>query len=110
MKRVLVSDSMASEVAEILSNTPGIKVDVKTGMKPDELKAVIKDYDALIVRSTTKVTAEIIEAAAKLSVVGRAGAGVDNIDIPAASQHGIVVMNTPGGNTVTTAEHAVAMM
>ncbi|HPI51074.1 MAG TPA: phosphoglycerate dehydrogenase [Smithellaceae bacterium] len=110
MKRVLVSDSMAPEVAAILGNTPGIKVDVKTGMKPDELKAVIKDYDALIVRSSTKVTAEIIEAAAKLSAIGRAGAGVDNIDIPAASKRGIVVMNTPGGNTVTTAEHAIAMM
>lgn len=101
---------MAPEVAAILGNTPGIKVDVKTGMKPDELKAVIKDYDALIVRSSTKVTAEIIEAAAKLSAIGRAGAGVDNIDIPAASKRGIVVMNTPGGNTVTTAEHAIAMM
>ncbi len=110
MKRVLVSDSMAPEVAEILGNAPGIKVDVKTGMKPDELKAVIKDYDALIVRSQTKVTTEIIEAAAKLTAIGRAGAGVDNIDIPAASKHGIVVMNTPGGNTVTTAEHAIAMM
>jgi len=110
MKRVLVSDSMASEVAEILGNAPGIKVDVKTGMKPDELKAVIKDYDALIVRSATKVTAGIIEAAAKLSAIGRAGAGVDNIDIPAASKRGIVVMNTPGGNTVTTGEHAIAMM
>lgn len=110
MKRVLVSDAMAPEVAEILGNAPGIKVDVKTGMKPDELKAVIKDYDALIVRSSTKVTAEIIEAAARLSAVGRAGAGVDNIDIPAASKRGIVVMNTPGGNTVTTAEHAIAMM
>jgi len=110
MKRVLVSDSMAPEVAEILGNAPGIKVDVKTGMKPDELKAVIKDYDALIVRSATKVTSGIIEAAAKLSAIGRAGAGVDNIDIPAASKRGIVVMNTPGGNTVTTAEHAIAMM
>lgn len=110
MKRVLVSDSMAPEVAEILSNAPGIKVDVKTGMKPDELKAVIKDYDALIVRSSTKVTAEIIEVAAKLTAIGRAGAGVDNIDIPAASKRGIVVMNTPGGNTITTAEHAIAMM
>ncbi|MRR18154.1 MAG: phosphoglycerate dehydrogenase [Deltaproteobacteria bacterium] len=110
MKRVLVSDSMAPEVAEILGNAPGIKVDVKTGLKPDELKAVIKDYDALIVRSATKVTAEIIDAAAKLTAIGRAGAGVDNIDIPAASKRGIVVMNTPGGNTVTTAEHAVAMM
>jgi len=110
MKRVLVSDSMAPEVAEILGNAPGIKVDVKTGMKPEELKTVIKDYDALIVRSSTKATAEIIEAAVKLSAIGRAGAGVDNIDIPAASKRGIVVMNTPGGNTVTTGEHAIAMM
>lgn len=110
MKRVLVSDAMAPEVAEILGNAPGVKVDVKTGMKPEELKAVIKDYDALIVRSATKVTAEILEAAVKLVAIGRAGAGVDNIDIPAASKRGIVVMNTPGGNTVTTAEHAIAMM
>ncbi len=110
MKRVLVSDSMAPDVAEILGNAPGIKVDVRTGMKPDELRAVIKDYDALIVRSTTKVTAEIIEAASRLTAIGRAGAGVDNIDIPAASKQGIVVMNTPGGNTVTTAEHTIAMM
>ena len=102
MKRVLVSDSMASEVADILGNAPDIQVDVKTGMKPDELKAVIKDYDALIVRSSTKVTADIIDAAVKLCAIGRAGAGVDNIDIPAASKRGIVVMNTPGGNTVTT--------
>ncbi len=110
MKRVLVSDAMAPEVAEILGNAPGIKVDIKTGLTPDELKAVIKDYDALIVRSATKVTADIIEAATKLSAIGRAGAGVDNIDIPAASKRGIVVMNTPGGNTITTAEHAIAMM
>lgn len=110
MKRVLVSDSMAAEVVEILNNAPGIKVEVKTNLKPEELKNIIKDFDALIVRSATKVTAEIIEAAAKLSVIGRAGAGVDNIDIAAASKRGIVVMNTPGGNTVTTAEHAIAMM
>ncbi|OPY88103.1 MAG: D-3-phosphoglycerate dehydrogenase [Smithella sp. PtaU1.Bin162] len=110
MKRVLVSDSMAAEVVEILNNAPGIKVEVKTNLKPEELKVIIKDYDALIVRSSTKVTAEIIEAAAKLSAIGRAGAGVDNIDIPAASKRGIVVMNTPGGNTVTTGEHAIAMM
>jgi D-3-phosphoglycerate dehydrogenase len=101
---------MASEVVEILNSAPGIKVDVKTGMKPDDLKAIIKGYDALIVRSATKATAEIIEAATKLAVIGRAGAGVDNIDIPAASKRGIVVMNTPGGNTVTTGEHAIAMM
>jgi D-3-phosphoglycerate dehydrogenase / 2-oxoglutarate reductase len=110
MKRVLVSDSMAAEVVEILSNAPGIAVDVKTDLKPEELKAIIKDYDALIVRSSTKVTAEIIEAGTRLAAIGRAGAGVDNIDIPAASKRGIVVMNTPGGNTITTAEHAIAMM
>jgi D-3-phosphoglycerate dehydrogenase len=110
MKRVLVSDSMAVEVEEILSNAPGIEVDVKTNLKPEELKAIIKDYDALIVRSSTKVTAEIIAAATRLAAIGRAGAGVDNIDIPAASKRGIVVMNTPGGNTITTAEHAIAMM
>jgi D-3-phosphoglycerate dehydrogenase / 2-oxoglutarate reductase len=110
MKRVLVSDSMAAEVVEILNNAPGITVDVKTNLKPEELKAIIKDYDALIVRSSTKVTAEIIEAGTRLAAIGRAGAGVDNIDIPAASKRGIVVMNTPGGNTITTAEHAIAMM
>lgn len=110
MKRVLVSDAMSPEVAEILGNAPGVRVDVKTGMTPDELKAIVKDYDALIVRSSTKVTADIMEAAPKLVAIGRAGAGVDNIDIPAAGKRGIVVMNTPGGNTVTTAEHAIAMM
>jgi D-3-phosphoglycerate dehydrogenase / 2-oxoglutarate reductase len=110
MKRVLVSDSMAAEVLEILNNAPGIKAEAITNLKPEELKAIIKNYDALIVRSSTKATAEIIEAATKLAAIGRAGAGVDNIDIPAASKRGIVVMNTPGGNTVTTAEHAIAMM
>ena len=110
MKRVLVSDSMAAEVVEILNNAPDIQVDVKTDLKPEELKAIIKDYDALIVRSSTKVTADIITAATRLAAIGRAGAGVDNIDIPAASKRGIVVMNTPGGNTITTAEHAIAMM
>ena len=110
MKRVLVGDSMASEVAETLGNAPGVKVDVKTGMKPDELQAVIKDYDALIVRSTTKVTAEIIDAATKLSAVGRAGAGVDNIDIPAASKRGIKVSNCPGMNSAAVAELTIGLM
>ena len=84
MKRVLVSDSMASEVAEIFGNAPGIKVDVKTGMKTEELKAVIKDYDALIVRSSTKATAEIIEAATKLFAIGR----------NAQAKKALVVLNT----------------
>jgi D-3-phosphoglycerate dehydrogenase len=110
MKKVLVSDALAAEGVEIFKKAPGIGVDVKTKLTPDELKNIIKNYDALVVRSATKVTKEMIEHADKLSVVGRAGAGLDNIDVEAASKRGIVVMNTPGGNTVTTGEHAIAMM
>ncbi len=108
--KILISDSMSSKAVEVLKGTPGLDVDVITGLKPEELKAKIKDYHGLVVRSATKVTAEIIGAAENLKVVGRAGTGVDNVDMAAATKKGIVVMNTPGGNTVTTAEHAVAMM
>ncbi|MDP2682575.1 MAG: phosphoglycerate dehydrogenase [Deltaproteobacteria bacterium] len=108
--KVLVSDSMSDRCVEIFKNAPGLQVDVNTKLKPEELKKVIKDYHALVVRSATKVTAEIIEAADNLKVIGRAGTGVDNIDMQAATKKGIVVMNTPGGNTVTTAEHAVSML
>ena len=110
MKKVLISDNLSAEGIEIFKKTPGIEVDVKTKMTPDELKAVISDYDALVIRSATKVTQEVIDRAGKLSVVGRAGIGLDNVDIQAASKRGIVVMNTPGGNAVTTGEHAIAMM
>ncbi|MBN1380981.1 MAG: phosphoglycerate dehydrogenase [Deltaproteobacteria bacterium] len=110
MKKVLVSDTLSADGIEIFKNTPGIQVDVKTNLSPDELKAIIKDYDALAVRSSTKVTQEVIDLAEKLSVIGRAGMGFDNIDVAAASKKGIVVMNTPGGNTITTGEHAIAMM
>jgi D-3-phosphoglycerate dehydrogenase len=100
-----------SEVGiKIFQETPGIEVDVKTGLSPDELKSVIGEYDALSIRSATKVTSGIIDAAKNLKVIGRAGIGLDNVDIPAASHRGIVVMNTPEGNTITTAEHTVAMM
>ncbi|MDP3110487.1 MAG: phosphoglycerate dehydrogenase, partial [Thermodesulfovibrionales bacterium] len=85
-------------------------VDVKTGMKPDELKACIGEYHGLVIRSATKVTADIIDAAKSLKVIGRAGSGLDNVDKAAASKKGIVVMNTPGGNTITTAEHTIAML
>src|SRR5690606_35482461 len=88
----------------------GCDVDVKPGMTPDELKAVIGQYDGLAIRSATKVTKEIIDAATNLKVIGRAGIGVDNVDIPYASSKGIVVMNTPFGNSITTAEHAIALM
>ena len=108
--KVLIADSMSLKAVEILKETPGIDVDVITGLKPDELKAKIKDYHGLVVRSATKATAEIIEAAENLKVIGRAGTGVDNVDTVAATKKGIVVMNTPGGNTITTAEHAVSMM
>ncbi len=107
--KILVSDKLSDAGVEILTSG-GFTVDVKTGLKPEELKAIIGDYDALVVRSATKATADIIAAGKKLKVIGRAGAGVDNIDSAAASRQGIVVMNTPGGNTVTTGEHAIAMM
>ncbi len=110
MKRVLVSDSLSPRGLEILRQAEGIEVDVRTGLSPDELREIIGDYDALVIRSGTKVTADVIERAARLRVVGRAGIGVDNVDVAAATKRGIVVMNTPGGNSVTTAEHAVALM
>ncbi|MCK9274715.1 MAG: phosphoglycerate dehydrogenase [Syntrophales bacterium] len=110
MKKVLVSDTLAPEGIDIFRNAPGIDVDVITNLTHDELKGIIKNYDALAVRSATKVTADIIACADSLKVIGRAGIGLDNVDAEAASKRGIVVMNTPGGNTITTAEHAIAMM
>ncbi|MFA5354507.1 MAG: phosphoglycerate dehydrogenase [Thermodesulfovibrionales bacterium] len=107
--KVLVSDNISPKGIEILTNA-GLEVDVKTGLSPEELKAIIGDYHALIVRSATKATADIIDAATNLKVIGRAGSGLDNVDKAAASKKGIVVMNTPGGNTITTAEHTIAMM
>ena len=107
--KVLVSDNISSKGVDILKKA-GLEVDVKTGLKPDELKAIIGKYHALIVRSATKATADIIEAAKNLKVIGRAGSGLDNVDKAAASKRGIVVMNTPGGNTITTAEHTIAMI
>jgi D-3-phosphoglycerate dehydrogenase len=110
MKRILISDNLSVEGVEIFKKTPGIEVDVRSKMTPDELMAVIKDYDALVIRSATKVTQELIDLADRLAIIGRAGIGLDNVDIPAATKRGIVVMNTPGGNAVTTGEHAIAMM
>ena len=107
--KVLISDNLSPRGIEVLKQS-GLEVDVKTGMKPEELKACIGQYHGLIIRSATKVTAEIVEAAANLKVVGRAGSGLDNVDKAAASKKGIVVMNTPGGNTITTAEHTIALM
>ena len=109
MPKVLISDKMSTRATEIFKER-GIDVDVKPGMSPDELKACIGQYDGLAIRSATKVTADIIAAADMLKVVGRAGMGVDNVDIKAATARGILVMNTPFGNSITTAEHAIALM
>ena len=109
MPKVLISDVMSVR-AEAVFKERGIEVDVITGMDPQELKNCIGEYHGLAVRSSTKVDGEIVAAAKKLKVIGRAGIGVDNIDVSAASARGIVVMNTPFGNSITTAEHAIAMM
>ncbi|MEW6753177.1 MAG: phosphoglycerate dehydrogenase [Candidatus Latescibacterota bacterium] len=108
--RVLISDKMDPRCVEILERNRGIEVDVKAGLAPEELQAIIGEYSGLIVRSATKVTAGVLERAGRLRVVGRAGAGVDNIDVGAATRRGVIVMNTPGGNSVSTAEHSFAML
>lgn len=107
--KVLISDNLGEAGIRILK-TAGFEVDVKTGLSPEELKSVISPYHALVIRSATQVTADLLDAAANLRVVGRAGIGLDNVDIPAATRKGVVVMNTPGGNVVTTAEHTLALM
>jgi D-3-phosphoglycerate dehydrogenase len=107
--RILVSDSLSKQGVEILEKA-GFTVDVKTKLPKEDLLREIKHYDGLIVRSGTKVTAEVIAAADRLKVIGRAGSGLDNVDTQAASRRGVVVMNTPGGNTVSTAEHTMAMI
>jgi D-3-phosphoglycerate dehydrogenase len=109
MPKVLISDSMSPRAAEVFRRR-GVEVDEKTGLTPDELAAIIGDYDGLAVRSATKVTADLMAKAGKLKVIGRAGIGVDNVDVPAATARGICVMNTPFGNSITTAEHAIALM
>ncbi|MEB3197047.1 MAG: phosphoglycerate dehydrogenase [Candidatus Sericytochromatia bacterium] len=108
MPRVLVSDPIE---ASGLSALEGVaELDVRTDLTPEQLKAVVGEYDAWMVRSQTKVTAELIEAAHKLRIIGRAGVGVDNIDVPAATRRGVVVVNSPGGNTIAAAEHTLALL
>jgi D-3-phosphoglycerate dehydrogenase len=110
MPKVLVSDPVAEIGIAPLRAVPDIEVDVKTGLSPEELKSIIGEYSALVVRSETKVTADIISAADKLQIIGRAGVGVDNIDVPAATQKGIVVVNSPDGNTLAAAELTVGLI
>ena len=109
MPKVLIADALSPRAVEIFRDR-GIEADVATGLDPAELRRRIAGYDGLAVRSATKVTAQLLAAADALKVVGRAGIGVDNIDVPAASERGIVVMNTPYGNAITAAEHTIAMM
>ncbi len=108
--KVLVSDKLGEAGIRLFEQDQDIEVDVKTDLSPEALKEIIGQYHGLAVRSATKVTKELLEAAENLQVIGRAGIGVDNIDVDEATRRGIIVMNTPGGNVVTTAEHAIAMM
>ena len=110
MAKVLVSDTLSKEGLAVLEAATGIETDYRPGLSEDELVDAIKEYDGLVIRSGSNVTARVIEAAAKLKVVGRAGIGVDNVDVPAASRRGVIVMNTPTGNAVTTAEHALSLL
>jgi D-3-phosphoglycerate dehydrogenase/(S)-sulfolactate dehydrogenase len=107
---VLVCDDLAAEGVEILRRAPGFAVDVRVGLKPQELLEIAPRYEGLAVRSATRVNAEVIAAATRLRVVGRAGSGTDNIDLAAATRRGVVVMNAPGGNTITVAEHTFALL
>jgi D-3-phosphoglycerate dehydrogenase len=109
MPKVLISDKLSPAAIAIFQER-GVEADVKTGLTPAELRAIIGDYDGLAIRSATKVTREVLDAATNLKVVGRAGIGVDNVDVKSATSRGVVVMNTPFGNAITTAEHAIALM
>jgi D-3-phosphoglycerate dehydrogenase len=109
MPRVLIADKLSQAAVDIFKQR-GVDADVKTGLTKDELLKIIGDYDGLAVRSATKADKDVIAAASNMKVIGRAGIGVDNVDIPSATAAGIVVMNTPFGNSITTAEHAIAMM
>ncbi len=108
--KVLIADQLSEEGIQVLKAEPGLSVDIKTGLSSKDLAAMIGPYEGLVVRSSTKVTAEVIEKADKLKVIGRAGVGVDNVDAEAATKRGIIVMNVPAGNTISTAEHTVSMI
>ncbi|MBT6337943.1 MAG: phosphoglycerate dehydrogenase [Desulfobacula sp.] len=108
--KILVSDPLSGVGIEIFKNAPGIEVDVKTDLSPSELEDIIGVYHGLSIRSKTKVTENMLAKAKNLKVIGRAGIGLDNVDIPAATRAEVAVMNTPFGNTITTAEHAIAMI
>src|SRR6201988_4319899 len=107
--RVLIADKLSPAAVAIFKER-GVEADAKPGLSKEELLSIVHEYDGIAIRSATKITADVIKAAKRLKVVGRAGIGVDNVDIPAATAAGVIVMNTPFGNSITTAEHAIAMM
>ena len=109
-RKILVADSISPKGIELLETGGQLPVEVKTGLKEDDLLAIAAEYTEIVVRSQTKITAKIIDAAKQLKVVGRAGVGVDNVDVDAATRRGVIVMNTPGGNTISTAEHAFSLL
>ena len=107
--KILISDKMSNKVEDVL-NSKSIEYDIKTGLEPDELKSIIDDYDGILIRSATKLTADILENCSNLKVIGRAGVGVDNVDLDVATKNKILVMNTPLGNLEATAELTVGLM
>ena len=109
MPKVLIADKLSPAAIAIFKER-GVEADFKPGMSKEELLACVDQYDGIAIRSATKITADVVKAAKHLKVVGRAGIGVDNVDIPAATAAGVIVMNTPFGNSITTAEHAIALM
>ncbi|MFQ5788126.1 MAG: hydroxyacid dehydrogenase, partial [Thermodesulfobacteriota bacterium] len=108
--KVLISDKLSQDGIDVLNAVDGIQVIYKSNLKPEELKKELQGVEALIVRSSTQVTKEVLSEASKLKIIGRAGIGVDNIDCSAATEHGVIVINTPSGNATTTAEHTIAML
>ncbi len=110
MYKILITDKLAQEGIDLINSIDGFEAVVKTGISEDELSSIIGDYDGLIIRSATKVTPKVLENPGKLKGVARAGVGVDNINIPEATKKGVIVMNTPGGNTLSAAEHTMAIM
>ncbi|MBP1696057.1 MAG: D-3-phosphoglycerate dehydrogenase [Deltaproteobacteria bacterium] len=110
IKRVLVSDPLSKRGLDILERAKDLKVDLKPGLSPEELMKIIPDYDGIIIRSETKLKGDLIEAGKRLKVIGRAGIGLDNVDLPVATKKGVVVMNTPQENAIAAAEHTIAMI
>jgi D-3-phosphoglycerate dehydrogenase len=110
MNRILVSDKLSEDALKLIEQEKDVEYVVKTGMSEDELAEELKEFDALIIRSATTVTAKVLSKTTRLKIIGRAGVGVDNVDIPTASQKGIIVMNTPDANTLSTCEQTIALL